>query len=130
MKSIVALSVRAALLAAAAGLVPQAFAAELEEIIVTAQKRDQSLQDVTAAVTALSGERLESAHVNNIEDLQLLVPSVYFGNDFNMAKLTIRGVGSNTSTTGSETGVALHVDGAVVSRAEAQLTSLFDLDRV
>jgi len=130
MKSTVALSVRAVLLAAAAGLVPQALGAELEEIIVTAQKRDQSLQEVTAAVTALSSERLESAHVNSIEDLQLLVPSVYFGNDFNMAKLTIRGVGSNTSTTGSETGVALHVDGAVVSRAEAQLTSLFDLDRV
>ena len=118
------------LICAAAGVVPPAFAAELEEIIVTAQKRDQSLQEVTAAVTALSSERLESAHVNNIEDLQLIVPSMYFGNDFNMAKLTIRGVGSNTSTTGSETGVALHVDGAVVARAEAQLTSLFDLDRV
>ena len=130
MNSIVARSVRVVLICAAAGVVPPAFAAELEEIIVTAQKRDQSLQEVTAAVTALSSERLESAHVNNIEDLQLIVPSVYFGNDFNMAKLTIRGVGSNTSTTGSETGVALHVDGAVVARAEAQLTSLFDLDRV
>ena len=58
------------------------------------------------------------------------MPWVYFGNDFNMAKIAIRSVGSNTSTTGSETGVALHVDGAVVARAEAQLTSLFDLDRV
>ena len=130
MRSIVALLSRLALSCAAAGLVPVAAAAELEEIIVTAQKREQSLQEVSAAVTALSSERLTSAHVNNIEDLQLIVPSVYFGNDFNMAKLTIRGVGSNTSTTGSETGVALHVDGAVVSRAEAQLTSLFDLERV
>jgi iron complex outermembrane receptor protein len=130
MNSIVARSVRVVLICAAAGVAAPALAAELEEIIVTAQKRDQSLQEVTAAVTALSSERLESAHVNNIEDLQLIVPSVYFGNDFNMAKLTIRGVGSNTSTTGSETGVALHVDGAVVARAEAQLTSLFDLDRV
>ena len=42
----------------------------------------------------------------------------------------IRGVGANTSTTGSSTGVALHVDGAYVARAEAQLTSLFDLERV
>jgi iron complex outermembrane receptor protein len=113
-----------------AGLVPLAEAAELGEIVVTAQKREQSLQDVSVAVTALSAERLESAHINNIEDLQWIVPSVYFGNDFNMAKLTIRGVGSNTSTTGSETGVAMHVDGAVVARAEAQLTSLFDLERV
>jgi iron complex outermembrane receptor protein len=121
---------RVVFLCTAAGLPPLAGAAELEEIVVTAQKREQSLQDVSAAVTAVNTERLETAHINNIEDLQLIVPSVYFGNDFNMAKLTIRGVGSNTSTTGSETGVALHVDGAVVSRAEAQLTSLFDLERV
>ena len=130
MRPIVAFSLRAALPCAAAMLVPVAGAAELEEIIVTAQKREQSLQDVSAAVTALSADRLWTARVNTIEDLQLIVPSVYFGNDFNMAKLTIRGVGSNTSTTGSEPGVALHVDGAVISRAEAQLTSLFDLERV
>jgi iron complex outermembrane receptor protein len=47
-----------------------------------------------------------------------------------MAKLFIRGVGANTSTTGSETGVAMHVDGAFVARAEAQLASIFDLERV
>jgi iron complex outermembrane recepter protein len=55
---------------------------------------------------------------------------VNIGNDFNQAKLFIRGVGANTSTTGSSTGVALHVDGAYVARAEAQLTSLFDLERL
>ena len=131
MKPLVAVLLRVGpLVCAAAGLVPVAAAAVLEEVVVTAQKREQSLQDVSAAVTALSAERLETAHINNIEDLQWIVPSVYFGNDFNMAKVTIRGVGANTSTTGSETGVALHVDGAVVSRAEAQLTSLFDLERV
>jgi iron complex outermembrane recepter protein len=111
-------------------VVPTAAAAELEEITVTAQRREQSLQETSVAVTAVSSDRLQAAQINNIEDLQLIVPSVYFGNDFNMAKLTIRGVGANTSTTGSETGVAMHVDGAVVSRAEAQLTSLFDLERV
>jgi iron complex outermembrane receptor protein len=109
--------------------VPPAYA-QLEEVVVTAQRREQSLQEASVAVTAVSGERLAAAQINNLEDLQLIVPSVYFGNDFNMAKLTIRGVGSNTSTTGSETGVAMHVDGAVISRAEAQLTSLFDLERV
>jgi iron complex outermembrane receptor protein len=101
-----------------------------EEIIVTAQKREQSLQDVSAAVSALGADRLVSAGVNNIQDLQTLVPSVNFGSDFNQAKIFIRGVGANTSTTGSSTGVAFHVDGAYVARAEAQLTSLFDLERV
>ncbi len=102
----------------------------IEEIIVTAQKREQSLQDVSAAVSVVSSDRLRTGQINNLEDMMNIVPNVYIGNDFNMAKLFIRGVGANTSTTGSETGVAVHVDGAVIARAEGQLTSLFDLERV
>lgn len=116
-------------------LVSQTFSApslaqSIEEIIVTAQKREQSLQDVTAAVTVVGMDRLQTGQINNLEDVMNIVPNVYIGNDFNMAKLFIRGVGANTSTTGSETGVAVHVDGAVIARAEGQLTSLFDLERV
>ncbi|HWJ71332.1 MAG TPA: TonB-dependent receptor [Sphingobium sp.] len=102
----------------------------MDEIIVTAQKREQSLQDVSAAVSALGADRIVSAQVNSISDLQTIIPSVNFGSDFNQAKIFIRGVGANTSTTGSSTGVAFHVDGAYVARAEAQLTSLFDLERI
>src|SRR5690606_29978949 len=83
--------------------IPPAFA-QLEEIVVTAQRREESLQETSVAVTAVSGDRLQAAQINNIEDLQVIVPNVYFGNDFNMAKLTVRGVGANTSTTGSEAG--------------------------
>ena len=101
-----------------------------DDIIVTAQKRSQSVQDVSAAVSAVSGDDLSNAGINDLQDIQQLVPTVTFGNDFNQAKVFIRGVGANTSTTGSSTGVALHVDGAYVARAEAQLTSLFDLERV
>ncbi|MBN8829872.1 MAG: TonB-dependent receptor [Sphingomonadales bacterium] len=102
----------------------------VDEIIVTAQKREQSLQDVGAAVSALGADRIADARVSSISDLQTIVPSVNFGSDFNQAKIFIRGVGANTSTTGSSTGVAFHVDGAYVARAEAQLTSLFDLERI
>lgn len=102
----------------------------IEEVVVTAQKREQSLSDVAAAVTALTSDRLVTSQVAGIQDLQTIIPSVNFGSDFNQAKIFIRGVGANTSTTGNSTAVALHVDGAVVSRAEAQLTSLFDLERV
>jgi iron complex outermembrane receptor protein len=102
----------------------------IEEVVVTAQKREQTLSDVAAAVTALTSDRLTTSQVASIQDLQTLIPSVNFGSDFNQAKIFIRGVGANTSTTGNSTAVALHVDGAVVARAEAQLTSLFDLERV
>lgn len=103
---------------------------ELEEVVVTATKRSTGIQDITSAVVAVDADRLLEAQVHNLQDLQVVVPSVNFGNDFNQAKIFIRGVGANTSTTGNATAVALHVDGAVVSRAEAQLTSLFDLERV
>lgn len=105
-------------------------AAELEEVIVTAQKREQSLQDVSVAVTAVTGDELLRSNIMSIEDLQTRVPGVTFGNDFSFAKLFIRGVGLNSSFAGIDPSVALHVDGAVVAQASAQFASLFDLERV
>lgn len=105
-------------------------AADNGEIIVTAQKRSQNLQQVSAAVTAVSSDRLTSAHVANLEGLQVVVPNVSFGNDFNVAKIFIRGIGMNVSTNGTDPAVAVYVDGAVISRPEAQFGSLFDLERV
>jgi iron complex outermembrane receptor protein len=100
------------------------------DIIVTAQKREQNLQKVSAAVTAVGKDRLVSAHVESLEGLQVVVPNVSFGNDFNVAKIFIRGVGMNVSTNGTDPAVAVYVDGAVISRPEAQFASLFDLERV
>jgi len=102
----------------------------LEAITVTAQKRAQDLQDVSIAVTAVTNESLQQARIENLEDLQVLVPNISFGNDFNVAKIFIRGVGTNTSTNGTDPAVALYVDGAVIGRPEAQFASLFDLERV
>jgi iron complex outermembrane receptor protein len=109
---------------------PQAQDTGIGDIIVTATKRSQNLQDVSASVTALGSERLQTSRVATVEDLQVLVPTVSFGQDFNMAKIFIRGIGQNTSTAGSEPAVSLHIDGAVIARPEAQLTGLFDLERV
>jgi iron complex outermembrane receptor protein len=104
--------------------------AGLEEVIITAQKRSQNLQEVSAAVTAFSGDQLSDSQINNIEDLQVLLPGLTFGNDFNFAKIFVRGVGMSSSFAGIDPSVALHVDGAVISQAAAQFTSLFDLERV
>jgi iron complex outermembrane receptor protein len=101
-----------------------------EDIIVTAQKREQALSDVSLAVSAVGSERLAETNTYNIEALQTLVPSMSFGNDFNFAKLFIRGVGLSSSLPGVDPSVALHVDGMVVSLAQAQLGSMFDLERV
>ena len=75
-------------------------AAGSEDIIVTAQKREQALSDVSLAVSAVGSERLADTNTYNIEALQTLVPSMSFGNDFNFAKLFIRGVGLSSSLVG------------------------------
>lgn len=129
---------RASIIAAAAFAVAQpAFAQEATEvaenggeIIVTAQKRAQSLSDVSLSVTAVGTEQLAANNTVTLEGLQALVPSISFGNDFNFAKLFIRGIGLSSSLAGVDPSVALHVDGVVVSLAQAQLGSMFDLQRV
>jgi iron complex outermembrane recepter protein len=100
------------------------------EIIVTAQKREQSLSDVSLSVSAVGQEQLAENNIAGIESLQNMVPSISFGNDFNFAKLFIRGIGLSSSLPGVDPSVALHVDGSVVSLAQAQLGSMFDLERV
>ncbi|MDE2149963.1 MAG: TonB-dependent receptor [Gammaproteobacteria bacterium] len=103
---------------------------QLGAVVVTATRRARRLQDVSAAVTAISSERLQTGQINDVQDLSRIVPSLHIGEDFNIAKIFIRGQGLNTSTTGSDTSVGFYVDGAYVARPEAQLTSLFDLQRV
>jgi len=105
-------------------------AEESSEIIVTAQKRAQSLSDVSLSVSAVGSDQLAANNTVTLEGLQSLVPSISFGNDFNFAKLFIRGIGLSSSLPGVDPSVALHVDGAVVSLAQAQLGSMFDLQRV
>jgi iron complex outermembrane receptor protein len=105
-------------------------AAVLEEVIVTAQKREQSLSDVSLSVSAIRAEELLTSQTNSIESLQYLVPSISFGNDFNFAKLFIRGIGLNSSFPGADPSVALHLDGAVIAQAGAQMSSMFDLEQV
>lgn len=103
---------------------------QLEEVIVTAQKREQSLQDVSLPVTAISFDRIETNQVITIEDLQYIAPSVSFGHSLGFAKIFMRGIGLNDQTAGNDPSVALHVDGAVVNDPTAHFTSLFDLERV
>ena len=102
----------------------------LEEIVVTAQKREQSLQDVNLAVSAVTGHRMEQQQIDTAQDLQAVVPGLSVGNDFAFPKIVIRGVGMNSSFAGVEPSVGMHVDGAVVALSYAHWSSYFDLERV
>jgi iron complex outermembrane receptor protein len=102
----------------------------LQEVIVTAQKREQSLQDVSLAVSAIDSATLTENFVLSLEDVQHIAPSMTFGNSLGFAKVFIRGIGLNEQTTGIDPSVALHVDGVVINQPVGHFTSVFDLDRV
>jgi iron complex outermembrane recepter protein len=104
----------------------------LEEIVVTAQKREQNLQDVPVAVTALSGEALASQRINDFADLTKAAPSLTVTQRSSAAdnSINIRGIGTFAFTTGVDPSVAVIVDDvALVQQAQA-FSNLADIERI
>jgi iron complex outermembrane receptor protein len=106
--------------------------AQVEEIIVTAQKVEQNVQDVPIAVTAVSGDRLDQAVVINMENLANVIPSVNFRKGTTSANSAIfmRGVGTITFSIAAEPSVATVVDGVVLSRSGQAFVDLADIERL
>ncbi|MDB5494646.1 MAG: TonB-dependent receptor [Phenylobacterium sp.] len=102
------------------------------ELVVTAQKRAQNLQDVPISITALSGEQLKDQHVTNILDLNGLSPSLSIKTDDNAAnpKIFIRGVGLNDFNPNTATPVGVYVDGVFIGSPLAQMGQFYDLERI
>jgi len=98
----------------------------IEEIIVTAQKREQSLQDVPIAVTALNSEALEASRIENVLDLQFNAPNMMINSNRNY---TIRGVGTQVYGGSRDAGVGYLVNGVFIQAPE-ETTEMYDLDRV
>lgn len=102
----------------------------LEEVLVTAQKREQSLQDVPIAVSAMSGEKINDNGITNLEELTLFMPNVSISKGAAQPNLFIRGVGSGTNA-GFEQSVGLYIDGIYSGRAQlASVPLTLDLERV
>ncbi|MBT9471123.1 MAG: TonB-dependent receptor [Pseudomonadota bacterium] len=102
----------------------------IDELIVTAQKREQSVQSVPLAITSLGETFLRDRRVADVVDLQNFVPGLNVGRAGNMAKITIRGVSNEFINIGGDAGVAFHLDGIFIGRAEAQLAGIYDVSRV
>ena len=103
-----------------------------EQIVVTAQKRAQSLSEVPVAVSVLRSEQIETSFSNNIENLQALVPSVSFrkGTTTRNSALTVRGIGTISFSIAAEPSVATVVDGVVLGRSGQAFADLYDLERI
>ncbi len=110
----------------------EATAEDGNEIIVTATKREQSLQDVPVAVSVTTAEQIERAQIRDIKDLQSLVPSLRVSTSQSAFATTysIRGFGTSGNNIGLEPSVAVFVDGVYRSRAIAQIGDLPDIQRV
>ncbi|MEQ9021283.1 MAG: TonB-dependent receptor, partial [Pseudomonadales bacterium] len=101
----------------------------LEEIIVTAQKRVQSLQDVPISVNVLAGEKIGDAGISKIEDLQAYVPNFTMSETGIGTNIYMRGLGSGINQ-GFEQSVGLYKDGAYYGRAQLSRAPFLDLERV
>jgi iron complex outermembrane receptor protein len=102
------------------------------DIIVTAQKRSERLQDVPIAISVISGDAIAAAGAVNIEGAQYLVPTLNFrksGTAINQS-LFLRGVGTSTFSIAGEPSISTVVDGVVYSRAGEAFSDLVDIDRL
>ena len=128
---VAAVTVSVAQLLSAAALA-QSDALVLDEIVVTAQKRVESLNDVPIAVTALSGDGLERAQIRDVAELQQLAPSLVVNSTTGAATtiLTIRGIGTAGNNTGLEQSVGVFIDGIYRGRIGAAMTDLIDIEQV
>ncbi len=102
------------------------------EIIVTATKREQTLQETPVAVSVTTAEAIERAQIRDIADLSTLVPSLRVSQlqSAFATSYSIRGFGTDGNNIGLEPSVALFVDGIYRSRAISQLSDLPDIQRV
>ncbi|HVI31307.1 TonB-dependent receptor [Phenylobacterium sp.] len=110
LRSLLAMSVSAVALTALAqpALAQDAGGTELEELVITAEKREQSLQDVPVAVSAFTSERRDIAGITGIQDFVNFTPGMnYSGTD----RVSLRGAGRNTFYIGNDPGVASYSDG-------------------
>lgn len=123
----------AVVLTAAVALgVPPAVIAQgtLEEIIVTAQKRTESLQDVPISIQAVSGDQLSTAGVGNLSVLEQISPSITMNDATGYALASVRGVGSTNQGHGNYSSVAIYIDDVYVTRASSGMFSMANVEQL
>lgn len=105
----------------------------LEEVVVTARKREESLQDTPIAISAFSGSKMEESGIRNLADFNEVVPGidVSAGNgNAGVANIYIRGVGQRNTEPNLDSGVATYIDGVYVGRADGALLDVNDIQSV
>ena len=105
-------------------------AAVLEEVVVTAQRREESLQQVPVSVTSFSAEQLQTAGVLSTSDLGRITPGLQFTDIMGASNIFMRGVGTDSFVLSADPSVATYVDGVYVPAQLGLLTTLGGVERV
>ena len=101
-----------------------------DEIIVTANRREENLQDVSGVVQALGVEQLRLDGITELRQLQVAVPGLSISNQEGNVEIFIRGVGSANSTELGDPGAAPHLNGTYIPRPRGLGLMFYDLERV
>jgi iron complex outermembrane receptor protein len=102
----------------------------LEEVIITAQKRAQSLQEVSIAVTAFTGDQLDALGADTGYDLAKFIPNVQFQNNGPNSNFVVRGISLGDFGDGNESPVGFYIDEVYKGTLAGQTAQLFDVDRI
>nr|WP_298728902.1 TonB-dependent receptor [uncultured Steroidobacter sp.] len=111
----------------------EASVTSIESVVVTARRREESLQDVPVAISALTADQLQTQNVRTLEDMTAFAPNI----KVNAGRATsstinayIRGVGQNDPLWGFEPGVGIYIDDVYVARPQGALLDVYDVERI
>ncbi|WBX83755.1 TonB-dependent receptor [Sphingosinicella microcystinivorans] len=104
--------------------------ADVDTIVVSAQRRSETLRQVPISVTVIAGKAVEDLNIRNVNNIQTVTPGLIFDTGASFPQAYIRGLGVATPTPGLEAPVALYVDGSYVPRSVGTLFDLVDIDSI
>ena len=102
----------------------------IEEIVVTAQKREEKLQDVPISISAFTGDQLDKSGVQTLDDLAFKTPGLVFDTQLNYAIIFLRGVGTDAFIPSADMSVAPYVDGVYFPNSFGLARALGEVERV
>lgn len=114
-------------------IMPSVALAQIDEVVTTAQRTNQNLQDVPVAVTVITTEDLEVKQIGDTTDLQNFVPNLNIGTNTgtaNAPRIFLRGIGEDESRGAVEPAVGTYIDGVYIGRLVGSLIDLVDLEQV
>lgn len=103
----------------------------LEEVLVTAERREENIQVVPVSVTAITGDMIDAMGIRNTEDLQKYIPNLTIRSpQIGQNNFVIRGIGAANDDVSSDSGVGVYVDDIYMARTSSSNLALYDLERI